>query len=838
LECSSEETVNAEGKGLQEMPPITRHAILVGLSLFLACVFARRVAAQENLLTNPGFEKLPDQGFFTGWDQGGMGKVNKTLFVAADGPHAGRYCLRMKGTPTTWTTCSTTPIAVEPDTTYWITWWFKAWQPASSRTYLFLQTNLGQRIFPQTDRNGDFDWTFCVVPYRTGTGEKTLAPVLTMQTTTDPPGTSWWDDVGVWRRLPPEFEAIYRQDRPWDDATVATARRLAEGEGYVVWGDRPEVRIYPHTWLPACTPIAKALRLTAPGGGHDVDQLVLSARRPMGPVSIRFSEPGGPDKMPASSLTYRVARSVPVKEVVDKTFPLGPTPDPLVEPCKPEPVKPGENAIFWMEWSPPRGSPAGLYRAEARIESDGKPLATIPLELRRWGFDLPAEPHYRSMVMISPSFIMQFYPGLSESEAYANAWAILSRYRLSGFNVAVWPAVALKDGTLATDWTRFDRIVAATKHYRAAAITLGPTFGGGCSQGWQPHKLLGLTPLADAAFDGYYIELNRQIAQRLRNAGLLERAYVYPYDEPEPDYMDKIARLCDLVHRGDPELKCLMTVDPAIARPLWGKVQAWIVPSSGLKTEVIRQRRAAGDEIWIYNMTAEIETPPIEHRLYMARALRVDARGGLLWNCCWWNKINPWENPTAAAVPVGRNWESLYHYQAGQASLFYPDPAGKGPLVPSLRLVLIRQGVEDFDMLSELAAAWQRALAPLSAPASKENLIAAARQAMIAPLVLDPATVTTSPDRTEAMRLIVGSELEAAAKAPVVITYPARIRGRLAVAGFAEPGTRLLLNRKPVAIDPDGHFQQLISAEELAAGLSWKAERTDARKRWQWAPLR
>jgi uncharacterized protein YfaP (DUF2135 family) len=84
------------------------------------------------------------------------------------------------------------------------------------------------------------------------------------------------------------------------------------------------------------------------------------------------------------------------------------------------------------------------------------------------------------------------------------------------------------------------------------------------------------------------------------------------------------------------------------------------------------------------------------------------------------------------------------------------------------------------------------------------------------------------------MRLIVGSELEAAAKAPAVIAYPARIHGRLAVAGFAERGTRLLLNSKPVTIDSDGRFERLVSPEELAAGLSWEAERTGARKRWQW----
>ena len=139
--------------------------------------------------------------------------------------------------------------------------------------------------------------------------------------------------------------------------------------GTYVWADRPEVRIYPNTRPPVHTSIAKTLHLTAPGTGHDVHQLVISTERPMGPIAIRFSEPTGPGKIPVSSLTYRVARSVTVKEVVDKTFPLGHIPDPLVEPGEPEPVEPGENAIFWIEWSPPRESPAGLYRAEGGLRA-------------------------------------------------------------------------------------------------------------------------------------------------------------------------------------------------------------------------------------------------------------------------------------------------------------------------------------------------------------------------------------------------------------------------------------------------------------------------------------
>ena len=318
---------------------------------------------------------------------------------------------------------------------------------------------------------------------------------------------------------------------------------------------------------------------------------------------------------------------------------------------------------------------------------------------------------------------------------------------------------------------------------------------------------------------------------------MLDRAYVYPYDEPEPDYMDKIAQLCDLIHRGAPDLKCLMTVNPTIAEPLWGKVQAWISPSSA-RAEALDRRRTAGDEIWIYNMVAAIENTPLEHRLFMWRVLRANARGGLLWNSCWWNKINPWENPTSAPVPVGRQRERLYRYQAGQASLFYPNPAGKGPLIPSLRLVLVRQGVEDFDMLTQLVTAWRSTAAAASHRSTWDSVATNARAAFIAPVMLDETTITTCAVRVEAIRGIVAAELEVASQAPRVIAYPTRVEGKLGVTGVADPDARLMLNGTPVTLKANGQFAVPLNATDLAAGLRWTAAQGASRKSWSWPGLR
>jgi len=793
------------------------------------------------LVANPGFEELGENGFFSGWGRGEFGKVGKTIFVQSGGTPSGQHCLRLVGTvhaTSPWTTCAAPSITVQPETTYWISWRFKAQQPETSRTYLFLQTNLAQRVFPHTDRRGDADWSLNIVPYRTRPGETTLHPVLTMMSHHDKAGTSWWDDIGVWEALPPELETEYRREHPWDDVTIPTARRLATTASCLVWHDRPETRIYPDRSPPADLDATDTIELVAPGGGHDVCQLIVSARRDLPAVRLVFSPAAGGPGDPVKGLRYRVLGCVPVSEVRDKSFPLGPTPDPLLPGDTLEPVGAGRSAIFWVEWAAPRGRAAGVHEAFVDVLAGGDRIARIPLRLRQWRFDLPSIPHYRSMVLISSAFIRRLHPGLSERDALTLAWDMLSAHRLSGFNLAVWPRPKLVEGELELDWARFDRIVAAAKRYNASALTVGPMFGGGCGEGWKPRfGLCGFTPLADPGFDPLYIELNRRMAERLRQAGMLDRAYVYPYDEPEPDYMDKIARLCDLIHQGAPDLKCLMTVNPTLAKPLWGKVQAWISPGSA-RTEALDERRAAGDEIWIYNMTAAIENTPFDHRLYMWRVLRANARGGLLWNSCWWHKINPWENPTAAPVPVGRQRERLYRYQAGQASLFYPNPAGKGPLIPSLRLVLIRQGVEDFDMLTQLMSSWRSMTRAAPRRKAWDHVVADARNAFLAPVMLDATTRTTSVARVEAIRGIVAAELEVAPQAPRVIAYPTRIEGKLSVTGVAEPKTHLTLNRTPVTLDAAGHFAVPLAAADLAGGVAWTAERGDSRKSWSWPGLR
>jgi hypothetical protein len=181
--------------------------------------------------------------------------------------------------------------------------------------------------------------------------------------------------------------------------------------------------------------------------------------------------------------------------------------------------------------------------------------------------------------------------------------------------------------------------------------------------------------------------------------------------------------------------------------------------------------------------------------------------------------------------------DSLYHYQAGQASLFYPARDGKGPLVPSLRLELIRQGVEDFDLLSMLYYAREKLLTRLPVQAKDNGITDNARTAIVSLVMVDKTIGTANPERLYAVRNLIGNELEVASKGPAVIIFPTRIGSELAITGYIEHGTQLRLNGNSVSADGEGKIFSPVSPNALAQGMRWMAIKGNVKKQWEWPGL-
>jgi hypothetical protein len=123
--------------------------------------------------------------------------------------------------------------------------------------------------------------------------------------------------------------------------------------------------------------------------------------------------------------------------------------------------------------------------------------------------------------------------------------------------------------------------------------------------------------------------------------------------------------------------------------PLWGLYDE----------KTARERQALGEQMWSYtalcqgdekNPFWEIDFPPIVYRAPFWVSWRLGITGFLYWSSVY---VEPGQDP----------WEGAYFRQAywGEGFLLYPGlPAGLKSPVPSLRLKLIREGMEDYEYMA------------------------------------------------------------------------------------------------------------------------------------------
>ena len=129
---------------------------------------------------------------------------------------------------------------------------------------------------------------------------------------------------------------------------------------------------------------------------------------------------------------------------------------------------------------------------------------------------------------------------------------------------------------------------------------------------------------------------------------------------------------------------------------LVGAVNLWIPQTDYYnRTKAkAKARQSAGDELWLYTSWAPrqgwcnlmINQLALEHRLLFWQIWAEDVTGYLYWHATFWDQVaDPWTNQATV------QWSDPGIY--GDGSLFYPGPH------PSIRLELIREGMQDYELL-------------------------------------------------------------------------------------------------------------------------------------------
>ncbi|MBM3497595.1 MAG: DUF4091 domain-containing protein [Armatimonadetes bacterium] len=216
----------------------------------------------------------------------------------------------------------------------------------------------------------------------------------------------------------------------------------------------------------------------------------------------------------------------------------------------------------------------------------------------------------------------------------------------------------------------------------------------------------------------------RDIATYLDERGRLDKGYLYVVDEPiNRDSYDRIQAAAELIHRAHPGLRLTA---PFFRAPDWddrlttfdvltGSLDIWCpnehyFDQNPRAYEQFRERQAAGETGWWYVCCGPgapynnffVDMDGFAHRLIFTQMYRLGVTGLLYWTTTYWNPAVGTKDPWTDMATVKDINPAIY----GDGSLLYPGkPVGIDGPVGSIRLKLIREGIEDYQYLRLLAEA-------------------------------------------------------------------------------------------------------------------------------------
>lgn len=229
----------------------------------------------------------------------------------------------------------------------------------------------------------------------------------------------------------------------------------------------------------------------------------------------------------------------------------------------------------------------------------------------------------------------------------------------------------------------------------------------------------------------------RQVQDHLEEKGWLDKCYVYWFDEPEPKDYPFVIEGMKLLKQVAPKLTRMLTEQPE--PELYGYVDLWVLILNAFDEVRVKEREAAGEECHWYictepkapYVTAFIDHPAIEHRLWFWMTHKYGLQGCLIWQSNYWTSPlvypepeiqNPWTDPMSYVSGYGLPVGHVGYWGNGDGRFLYPPNRDvnndkskyiTGP-INSIRWEMFREGIEDweyFHLLSSLVAeAKQRGL--------------------------------------------------------------------------------------------------------------------------------
>jgi len=325
---------------------------------------------------------------------------------------------------------------------------------------------------------------------------------------------------------------------------------------------------------------------------------------------------------------------------------VGSWPDGLVPVSRSFTIPPHVATAVWLDFAVPRDTSPGVYSGSIDITPPNGGAVSLPVQLEVANVTLPVTSFLRG--------------NFSSSIPAANRIMLAHRLQPGGLGVPYHSGSNY-------DFTAFDAEV-------DALLALGlNTF----------QVLNRTTP-------------NPRMLQHLKDRNLLGMNVVYTIDEPgeniDPAWLqDNYGKLHDI----DPGIRVLATVEPYQAAE--GLVDVWVPLSINLNIPMARRMQARGNEVWWYVCAIPkwpaanffIDYQSVDHLALFWQTYQFGLDGILYWGVYAYTRgQDPWTDPFNQ-IPNAN----------GDGYLLYPLNGGR---TPSIRLKVLREGVEIYDLMKML----------------------------------------------------------------------------------------------------------------------------------------
>lgn len=393
-------------------------------------------------------------------------------------------------------------------------------------------------------------------------------------------------------------------------------------------------------------------------------------------------------------------------------------PDVLL-PDKPMDIQSGRRQPFYLTMQTLPDDEPGEYHGLITVSADNDDAVEVPLVVRVYGVTLPVRSHLRT------AFGLWVYHPYNPDFARQSQWDLLMSFSKQLLAHRISPCTfhntispwRQRDGSTNRDgpwdfsassgYSALDRFIEELLPLGLNALNIGDSGSlDGARSGDEP-----------------LVKYAKAVSQHLKERGWWDLAYAYGWDEAPKDKLPLLQKHYRAVVEAVPDLRIMQT-DWNPHPDLKGLVKIWCPTTDRADLAALRAARDAGDEVWWYVWAgpfapypnfAMIGNPGIDCRILGWMSYHYQIDGFLYW------AVDKWDINRLTAAEYARanyaNWDP-HTYKGGRIArngdgyLFYPGADGFP--IPSLRLAMVRDGFEDYDLFKEVEA-----LAANSGPAAE-----------------------------------------------------------------------------------------------------------------------